>query len=169
MQLWLQMLVLINLFAAVLGVTLGAIAVAGGNWTGGTGTFNPDRNAANANYTPAISEIGTTVILTWNVPDPDNTGPCTGATDVMSIVVSASVTANAGVDQTVCNNITVTLAANTATGGNWTGGNGVFNPNRNTFNSTYTPAITEIGTTVTLTWNVPDPDGTDLVTEQLMQ
>jgi hypothetical protein len=25
----------------------------GGNWTGGAGTFNPDRNTANATYTPA--------------------------------------------------------------------------------------------------------------------
>jgi hypothetical protein len=33
-------------------------------------TFAPDRNTANATYTPAVSEIGTTITLTWNVPDP---------------------------------------------------------------------------------------------------
>jgi hypothetical protein len=33
-----------------------------------TGTFSPDRNTANATYTPAVSEIGTTITLTWNVP-----------------------------------------------------------------------------------------------------
>jgi hypothetical protein len=78
----------------------------------------------------------------------------------MTTTISTPVTANAGTDQTVCSNVTVTLAANTATGGNWTGGNGVFNLNRNAANATYTPALTEIGTTVILTWNVPDPDGT---------
>jgi hypothetical protein len=34
------------------------------------GSFAPDRNTANATYTPALGEIGTTITLTWNVPDP---------------------------------------------------------------------------------------------------
>jgi hypothetical protein len=53
----------------------------------------------------------------------------------------------------------VTLNGNTVTGGNWTGGNGIFSPNRFAANATYTPAPSEIGNTITLTWNAPDPDG----------
>jgi hypothetical protein len=49
------------------------------------GTFNPNRNTANATYTPAAGEIGTTITLTWNAPDPDGAGPCTAATDAMTI------------------------------------------------------------------------------------
>jgi hypothetical protein len=66
-------------------VTLAADAITGANWTGGTGTFAPNRNAPNAIYTPAVSEIGTTITLTWDFPDPDSTGPCTAATDKMFI------------------------------------------------------------------------------------
>src|SRR4029079_5733275 len=140
-------------------ITLAANVTTGGNWTGGAGTFNPDRNAANATYIPAVGEIGSTVTLIWNVPDPDGAGPCTVATDAMTITVNAPVTANAGPDQTVCSAIAVSLNANAGAGGNWTGGAGTFNPNRNTANATYTPAVGEIGSTVTLIWNVPDPDG----------
>jgi hypothetical protein len=132
----------------------------GGNWTGGAGTFSPGRNSANATYTPALAEVGTTVTLTWNIPDPDGAGPCLTSSDAMALTVTNSSNANAGPDQIVCGTSTITLAANTATGGNWVGGVGTFSPNRNTANATYTPSLAEIGTTVTLTWNVPDPDGT---------
>jgi hypothetical protein len=87
----------------------------------------------------------------------------------MTITVNAPVTANAGTDQTVCGVNAASLNANVVTGGNWTGGAGTFNPNRNTANATYTPATGEIGTTITLTWNVPDPDGAGPCTLQLMQ
>jgi hypothetical protein len=43
---------------------LAANVTTGGNWTGGAGTFAPDRNTANATYTPAVGEIGTTITLT---------------------------------------------------------------------------------------------------------
>src|SRR5258708_24558350 len=120
-------------------VSLNANTVTGGNWTGGTGTFNPNRNTTNATYTPAAGEIGTTITLIWNAPDPDGAGPCTSATDAMTITVNASVTANAGTDQTTCGASSITLAANATTGGNWTGGTGTFAPNRNTATATYTP------------------------------
>jgi hypothetical protein len=140
-------------------VILAATAAAGGNWTGGAGTFNPGRNAYNATYTPAISEFGTTITLTWNLQDPDASGPCLNSTDAMTITVSNPAIANAGIDQAFCGNVSVTLAANAGVGGNWTGGNGIFSPDRTSPNATYSPALTEIGTTVTLTWNLPDPDG----------
>src|SRR4030095_14444908 len=121
---------------------------------GGAGTFTPNRNTANATYTPAAGEIGTTITLTWNAPDPDGAGPCVAATDAMTITVNAPVTSNAGTDQTICGAVTVSLNANNAANGSWAGGTGTFNPNRNTANAIYTPAAGEIGTTITLTWNV---------------
>jgi hypothetical protein len=86
-------------------------------------------------------------------------GPCTAATDQLNISVNNATVANAGADQTSCGASSLTLAANATTGGNWTGGAGSFAPDRNAANAIYTPAVTEIGTTITLTWNVPDPDG----------
>jgi hypothetical protein len=74
----------------------------GGNWTGGAGSFNPNRNTANATYIPASGEIGTTITLTWNVPDPDGAGPCTAATRSNEYYCSQAVVANAGADQTSC-------------------------------------------------------------------
>jgi hypothetical protein len=153
------MLVLIKTSCGASSITLAANATTGGNWTGGAGTFNPNRNTANATYTPAAGEIGTTITLTWNVPDPDGAGPCAAATDQMNITVNTAVVANAGADQTSCGASSITLAANATAGGSWTGGAGSFVPDRNTANATYTPAAGEIGTTITLTWNVPDPDG----------
>jgi hypothetical protein len=70
MLLLLQMQELIKQFAVYLQLSLNANTVTGGNWTGGTGTFTPNRNTANATYTPAAGEIGTTITLTWNAPDP---------------------------------------------------------------------------------------------------
>ena len=103
--------------------------------------------------------MGTTITLTWNIPDPDGTGPCTSSSDAMTITINTPVNANAGVDQTVCGATAAVLAANSSTGGNWTGGSGTFTPDRNSATATYTPAAGEIGTTITLTWNIPDPDG----------
>jgi hypothetical protein len=102
-------------------VSLNANNAANGSWAGGTGTFNPNRNTANAIYTPA-AEIGTTITLTWNVPDPDGAGPCTATSDAMNITVNSPSVANAGADQNICGTNNVTLAANFVTGGNWTGG-----------------------------------------------
>jgi hypothetical protein len=46
------------------------------------------------------------------------------------------------------------------TGGNWTGGDRTLLLRiENTANATIVPAVGEIGTTITLTWNIPDPDG----------
>src|SRR5436190_8733102 len=134
-------------------ITLAANAAAGGNWVGGVGAFSPNRNTSNATYTPSSAEIGTTVTLTWNVPDPDGTGPCTSRSDVMLLTINSAIIANAGPDQTICGNSTTPLLANGASGGSWTGGVGIFSPNRNTANATYTPASSEFGTTITLTWN----------------
>ena len=93
--------------------------------------------------------------MIWNIPDPDGAGPCAQSSDAMTVTVNTSTIANAGADKTVCGINPVTLSANAVTGANWTGGAGTFNPNRNSANAIYTPALSEIGITVTLTWNTP--------------
>src|SRR5204862_7719665 len=128
-------------------VQLAALGSQGGNWTGGAGTFTPNRNTPNAIYVPSITETGTTITLTWNVPDPDGTGPCEAVSDNMTITVNSPVIASAGNDQIICGPATISLNANVVTGGNWTGGTGTFNPNRNTANATYIPAVSEVSTT----------------------
>src|SRR5688572_28487187 len=100
-----------RIICGITNVTLAASPINGAICTGGTGTFNPNRNAANAIYTPSASEIGTTVTLTWNAPDPDGTGPCISASDPMTITVSTPATANAGPDQTICGTSIATLSA----------------------------------------------------------
>src|SRR4029077_14284743 len=105
----------------------------------------------NATYTPVASEFGTTVTLTWNIPDLDGSGPCTASSDNLQLIINSPAIAFAGFNQTICGNGSATLAATPATGGTWTGGAGTFAPNRNTANAVYTPASGEIGTTITLT------------------
>src|SRR5678816_1828156 len=82
-------------------IQLAANTATGGNWTGGTGTFNPTRTSANAFYTPSLSENGTAVTLTWNIPDMDGSGPCVTTSDAMVITVNNSIPANAGADITI--------------------------------------------------------------------
>jgi gliding motility-associated-like protein len=138
-------------------VTLsGAVTVAsGGSWTGGTGTFAPNRNTLNATYTPSAAErTAGTVTLTLTST---GNGTCTPVSDQVLITITPAPTINAGPDQTVCgNNSVVTLngAVTVASGGSWTGGTGTFAPNRNTLNATYTPSAAEVlagSVTLTLT------------------
>lgn len=67
-----------------------------------------------------------------------------------SVVVSSMssmITASAGPDQVLCLNNTVAQlngSVTAASGGQWSGGSGTFNPNNNTLNAQYTPSQTEI-------------------------
>jgi hypothetical protein len=134
-----------------------------GTWSGGTGTFNPNATTLNATYTPSAAEITAgTVTLTLTTNDP--AGPCTFATDQMTITINPIATANAGSDVVRCaNNASVVLAGSVgggASSGTWSGGTGTFNPNATTLNATYTPSAAEITAgTVTLTLTTNDPAG----------
>ncbi|MFN6946008.1 MAG: hypothetical protein ACK4ND_13750, partial [Cytophagaceae bacterium] len=127
----------------------------GGEWTGGTGTFVPDRQTLNATYTPSLDERNnlTTVNLTLTTT---GNGSCNAVSSAMSISITPAPVVNAGTDRTVCaNNASVTLNGTItgALGGEWIGGAGIFNPNRQTLNATYTPSADEIsaqGLTLTL-------------------
>lgn len=134
----------------------GSVTVAtGGLWSGGAGTFTPSTAALNATYTPTPAEIASgSVTLTLTTT---GNGTCLAVTDQMTIFFTPSPTVNAGPDQTKCaNNAATTLGGSVtiATGGQWSGGLGVFAPNNNALNATYTPTAAEIASgslTLTLT------------------
>jgi len=134
-----------------------------GTWSGGTGTFTPNANTLNAVYTPSAEEIAAGAVeLTLTTNDP--AGPCPPAIDKVKIFINPVATVNAGADQTACSaSPTVTLAGivgGSATTGTWSGGTGVFNPNANTLNATYTLSTAEIAAGfVELTLTTNDPEG----------
>ncbi len=61
-------------------------------WSGTyAGAFSSLSNPAGT-YTPAITELGTTVTLTLTTDDPDGAGPCAAATDNVDIVIGGYAT-----------------------------------------------------------------------------
>jgi hypothetical protein len=118
-------------------------------WTGGSGTFaNP--NQLSTSYTPGTADYGTTVTLCLEA-SPVN--PCAvSTTDCMELFVQRLPQANAGSDAEICEGDSYTIAGASvlyANGYSWSGGTGTF-VNTNTLSPTYTPAISEYGTTVSL-------------------
>ncbi|MCH2042431.1 MAG: hypothetical protein MK185_17525, partial [Saccharospirillaceae bacterium] len=132
----------------------GSVTVAtGGTWSGGLGTFIPNANDLNAEYTPTVAEIASgSVTLTLTTT---GNGGCLPVTDDLEIDFTPAPTANAGIDQTVCENdpeVVLTGFITVATGATWSGGAGVFTPDANSLNATYVPSSAEIAAgTVTLT------------------
>ncbi|MFL5728732.1 MAG: gliding motility-associated C-terminal domain-containing protein, partial [Cytophagaceae bacterium] len=125
----------------------GTVTVAtGGIWTsGGTGTFTPNAATLTASYIPSAQDItagkvGLTLTSTGN-------GTCNAKSDDLLITFSAKPTANAGIDQTVCADITslkITGSVTAATGGTWVStGSGTFTPNANALIITYTPSAAD--------------------------
>ncbi len=137
-----------------------------GMWSGGIGMFG-DATMASTTYTPDASEEGSTVTLIWTTDDPDGTGPCEAASDMMTITFTDDATAEAGANQEICvvvGDETVQLNGTIgggATSATWSGGAGTFSPDANTLDAVYTPDATEYvaGTVVTLTLTTDDPDG----------
>ena len=131
-------------------------------WSGGAGTFSPNAGALNATYTPTAAEIAAgTLTLTLTTNDP--IGPCGAIRDQVVIAFTPAARANAGADQTLCAASPVASLSGSFSGSassaSWSGGAGVFSPNANSLNVTYTPAAGEIaagGVTLTLTTNNPD-------------
>ncbi|PKP18375.1 MAG: hypothetical protein CVU05_13630, partial [Bacteroidetes bacterium HGW-Bacteroidetes-21] len=139
-----------NTTVTLAGSILGA---GGGAWSGGSGTFNPSNLALNATYTPTAAEL-----LTGNVTltlTSTGNGNCNAVSDQMIITYTPIPTVNAGSDQTKCaNNAGTTLSGSVsgATGGQWSGGLGLFAPNSQTLNALYTPTAGEIASgSITLT------------------
>jgi len=124
----------------------GSVTIAtGGIWSGGLGTFTPSTTDLNAVYVPTVAESNAgSVTLTLTST---GNGNCIAVSDNIVITITPAPTASANIDQTICsNNSVVSLngSVSVATGGQWSGGLGVFAPNNNTLNATYQPTITEI-------------------------
>ena len=133
-----------------------------GNWTGGTGTFAPNRNTLNASYTPSPAEITAgTVTLTLTTNDP--AGVCIAVSDYAIITINPLATVNAGDDQTICSSGSASLNGSVgggASSGSWSGGSGSFTPSNTVLTAIYTPTEEEIAAgIVTLTLTTNDPDG----------
>ncbi|MCD6366437.1 MAG: gliding motility-associated C-terminal domain-containing protein [Bacteroidales bacterium] len=127
-------------------VLAGSVVNAGGGmWSGGAGSFSPNNTTLTATYTPTAAEIASgSVMLTLTSTA---NGNCLPESDDMTIVFDPAPTVDAGVDQTLCaNNATIHLIGSVtiASGGQWTGGLGIFSPDNNTLNAFYTPTATEI-------------------------
>ncbi|MDZ7608287.1 MAG: PKD-like domain-containing protein [Cyclobacteriaceae bacterium] len=143
---------------AVIGGSTNAIT-----WTDSTGlgTFLPNANTLNAFFVPAASQVGSKVKLYITTNDP--AGPCGWVIDSLSITINGAPVVNAGSNQTICEADSAYLSdasiGGTASSVIWSGGSGSFYPNNTTLNAYYRPAISEIGSSVTLTVTSNDPDG----------
>lgn len=126
---------------------------AGGEWTGGSGTFSPNNFSLSASYTPSATEIanGSVTLTLTSVGN----GNCMPVSDEVTINIAPAPIAHAGNNQTVCSNnpqITLSGSVENANGGIWSGGNGTFNPSATALNATYTPTPTELAAgTISLT------------------
>lgn len=128
----------------------GTISVAtAATWTGGAGSFAPNRNSLSPTYTPSSSELSSGTPITLTLTTTTGNGVCPAAVDQMVISIIQTPTVNANVDRTVCgNNANTTLAGSSSTGAAvWSGGAGTFSPNANTLNATYRPTASEIAAT----------------------
>ena len=125
-----------------------------GTWTGGLGTFYPDRNSADITYIPDSSEAGTTVPLTFTL----NTGPgCPSVSDALDIFIDRTPLVDAGPDQTACiDGGSVFLSGivyEYAMTGHWEGGAGTITPIDNDPTVVeYTPDPSEAGQTIVMTF-----------------
>ncbi|MFY9311099.1 MAG: SprB repeat-containing protein, partial [Bacteroidia bacterium] len=132
--------------------------------TGGTPPYSFIWN--NLNTSPSIV-VGSG---TYTVKMSDITG-CPPVQATVN-VTSNPITANAGPDKTVCKQsptTTINGTVTSASGGIWTGGNGVFSPNNTTLSgATYTPSASELAAgfvnlTLTTTGNGNCPAVSDVV------
>lgn len=128
----------------------GSVTVAtGGTWTGGTGTFS-NANDLNSTYVPSAADIAAgSINLTLTTT---GNGTCNAVSDVVRVTITPGPTADAGDDQFVCgNNPAVSLngSVTVATGGQWFGSGGTFNPSSADLSTTYNPSAFEITTTIT--------------------
>ena len=147
----------------------GTFVPAGTTYTWATPTISPVGSVTGAVAGAGLANISQLLTNTINSPATVTytvtpvAGSCTGNTFKVIVTVNPAATANAGGDKQICAGSTVLLNGSiggSAVSGNWTGGAGAFNPNRNSLNAVYTPSAAEITSgTVTLTLNSNDPDG----------
>jgi hypothetical protein len=141
-------------------------------WTSsGSGTF-ANASSLTTTYTPSSADINAgSVVLTLTTNDP--TGPCSSVSDQLILTFGATPTANAGPDQAVCSNSSISLSGSiggSATSATWTSsGSGSF-ANASSLTTTYTPSSADINAgSVVLTLTTNDPVGPcSLTNDQLV-
>jgi hypothetical protein len=105
--------------AQLAGVITGDINT--GVWSGGTGTFAPNRNTLNAVYTPSASEI-TAGSVTLGLTSDDPSGPCgVSPTDEVIISINELPSVDAGTLNNICQSASptaITLSSASIGGGN---------------------------------------------------
>ena len=149
----------------------GNVSIAsGGIWSGGNGSFDPSNTALSAVYTPSIGEIAAgQVMLTLTTT---GNGNCVPESDDVLITINPEPIVNAGSDLTICsNNATFNLSGgvSNATGGQWSGGLGVYGSGNTDLNTSYTPTLPEIVSgSVTFTLTSTGNNGCIAVTDQMV-
>ncbi len=123
---------------------------------GGSGFVNIG-NIASFNDTPPSFGSFTYRVWGWR-------GGCPAEPDSIEfqVTVNQAPIANTGGPYTTCYGTPIVLNGSiggSASSAQWIGGAGTFSPNRNTLNATYTPALSESGTSVSLTLKTDDPIG----------
>ncbi|PCJ82129.1 MAG: hypothetical protein COA57_13490 [Flavobacteriales bacterium] len=125
---------------ALSGYVTGGASTA--KWTtSGSGTFSPNDSNLTAIYVPSPADtLAGSVILYLTST---NNGDCKQTTDSLTVTILPSIIANAGADQVVCNDATVSLSGSvsgSSTKGIWsTLGSGTFSPNDSDLIGTYVP------------------------------
>ena len=79
-----------------------------GVWRGGKGTFVPNRNSLETEYTPSPEEYGKTLVMTLVVSNPDK--KAMPGRDEMKISVNEQPKADAGPDQRICAGETIKVS-----------------------------------------------------------
>ena len=147
--------------------------LAGNTATSGTGAWTVIAGSGVVT-TPASPTSGVTGLsagvntFRWTI----SSGTCTPSTDDITITRTASPTADAGIDQTICatSNATLTGAVTNAISGTWTtSGTGTFSPNANILTPVYTPSNADkIAGSVTLTLTSTGNGSCTAATDQMV-
>ena len=132
-------------------------------WTSsGDGNFS-DPTILNSLYTPGLSDIGNgTTTLTLTVTNP---GVCSNASDDVDLTITGIPTADAGIDQTICETSSIVAQATSSNGTIvWTSsGSGTFT-DPSVEDVEYTPSSSDINSgSVTLTMTVSSGGCSDAV------
>lgn len=138
--------------------TAGAVNITAGSsaanynvisWTSsGTGTFSDADSLTLASYTPSADDITAgSVILTLTA---NGNAPCANATSTKTLTISSPMTADAGVDFSVCStetaiDVTIGSSATNQTNVTWTSsGTGTFTNANSLTTCTYTPSVADL-------------------------
>src|SRR4030095_6887028 len=130
---------------------------------------SPGNTAQNITYSPSPIEVSNGSV-TLTVTTTGN-GTCVAATDPVTIVYTLPPPAKPRPDVSArSNNADVTLAGTVtvATGGQWSGGLGTFNPGSTALNAVYSPTAAEIaGGSMTLTLTTTGNGTCSAVSDQM--